>query len=144
MIMMKKERFLNREEQPTEEMIQKRIGNEVFPVWEDVRDYLAEAFPDFQPEMVFYNDQEGWSIRYRKDLQHLCTLFPERGAFAALIPLDPQEDQQALEKIHYFNARLRELLSRQSALPQGRWLWLRLEDHTDFVGFKLLLAIKKP
>jgi len=141
--MMKNERFLNREEQPTEEMIQKRIGKEVFPVWKDIRDYLSETFPDFQPEMVFYNDQEGWSFRYRKGLQHFCTLFPEQGAFTALIPLDPQEDQQALEKIDFFNARLRELLSRQSSLPQGRWLWVRLEDHTDFVGLKLLLAIKK-
>lgn len=140
---MKKDRFLNRDEQPGEEAIRNRIGKEVLPVWDDVRNYLEEQFSNYQPEMVFYNDQEGWAFRYRRGLQHLCTLFPERGAFTALIPLDPQEDQQALEKFGYFNARLRELLSRQSSLPQGRWLWVQLEDHTDFVGLKLLLAIKK-
>jgi len=139
---MKKNRFLNRDEQPGEEAILNRIGKEVLPVWDDVRNYLEEQFSNYQPELVFYNDQEGWAFRYRSGLQHLCTLFPERGAFTALIPLDPQEDQQALKKFDYFNARLRELLSRQSSLPHGRWLWVRLEDHTDFVGLKLLLAIK--
>ncbi len=140
---MAKERFLNRDEQPSESEIRKRIGKEVLPVWDDVRNYLEEQFSDYQPELIFYNDQEGWAFRYKSGLQHLCTLFPEQGAFTALIPLDPQEDQRAIEMLDFFNARLRELLSRQSSLPQGRWLWLTLEDHTDFVGFKLLLDIKK-
>jgi hypothetical protein len=136
------DRFLDRDEQPTEDMIRKRIGKEVLPVWDDVRTYIDKHYPEYQPDMVFYNDQEGWAFRYRKSLQHLCTLFPERGSFTALIPLNPEEDQQALEKLDYFNARLRELLSRQSTLPQGRWLWMPVEDHTDFVGLKMLLEIK--
>lgn len=140
---MARERFLNREELPSESMIRERIGKEVLPVWEDVRNYLEEQFSNYQPEMIFYNNQEGWAFRYRSGLQHLCTLFPEQGAFTALIPLSPQEDQKALEMIDYFNARLRDLLSRPSTLPQGRWLWLPLEDHTDFVGLKLLLELKK-
>ena len=140
---MARERFLNRDEQPSESDIRKRIGKEVLPVWDDVRNFLEEQFSDYQPELTFYNEQEGWAIRYRSGLQHLCTLFPEQGAFLALIPLDPQEDQKAAEMIDYFNARLRDLLSRPSSLPQGRWLWHRLEDHTDFVGFKLLLELKK-
>jgi len=48
-----------------------------------------------------------------------------------------------LAKINYFNTRLRGLLTQPSTLPQGRWLWMRIEDHTDFVGFKLLMEIKK-
>jgi len=47
-----------------------------------------------------------------------------------------------MEKISYFNARIRGLLNQPSTLPQGRWLWMRIEDHTDFVGFKLLLDLK--
>ena len=140
---MAKERFLNRDEQPSESEIRKRIGKEVLPVWEHTRQYLEDQFSDYQPELIFYNDQEGWAFRYRSSLKHLCTLFPEQGAFTALIPLDPQEDQRAIAKFDFFNARLRELLSRQSSLPQGRWLRLTLEDHTDFVGLKLLLELKK-
>jgi hypothetical protein len=140
---MAKKRFLNRDDQPAEDAIRKRIGKEVLPVWDDVRDYIEAQFPEYEPEMVFYNEQEGWAFRYRKDLNHLCTLFPEQGSFSALVPLDPQEDRKAIEMLDFFNARLRELLSRKSSLPQGRWLWLTLEDHTDFVGLKLLLDIKR-
>ncbi len=140
---MGRERFFNRDEQPSDLEIRKKIGKEVLPVWDDVRNYIDEQFASYQSKLVFYNDQEGWAIRYQRGLQHLCTLFPERGGFMALIPLNPQEDQTASEMIGFFNARLRELLSRQSSLPQGRWLWMRLEDHTDFVGLKLLLELKE-
>jgi len=137
------ERLLNRDKTPDCEHIRMLIGGEVLPVWEDVVTYLEEVFPDYAPELIYYSAQHGWAFRYRKQARQICTLFPERGAFTALITLNPQEDQQALEKINYFSTRLRRLLSRPSTLPQGRWLWMRIEDHTDFVGFKLLMEIKK-
>jgi len=137
------ERLLDRDEQPDHDNIRAMIGGEVLPVWEDVTAYLEETFPDFAPELIYYSAQHGWAFRYRKEARQICTLFPERGAFTALITLNPQEDEQVLEKINFFNTRLRRLLNRPSTLPQGRWLWMRLEDHTDFVGFKLLMEIKK-
>lgn len=137
------ERLLDREGQPDHALIRRVIGKEVWPVWEEMEVHLAKQFPGYEPELLYYSAQHGWAIRYRKEAQQLCTLFPERGSFTALITLGPEEDALALEKINFFNARLRDLLSRPSTLPQGRWLWMRLEDYTDFVGFRLLLEIKK-
>ena len=134
--------FLDRDVEPSPELICKVIGREVYPVWEDLIRYLHNQFPEFISELTYYNAQHGWGLHYRKGAQRLCMLFPERGGFTALLTLTPEEDDAALEKIHYFNARIRELLNQPSALPQGRWLWLRIEDHTDFVGFKMLLEIK--
>jgi hypothetical protein len=140
---MANERFLDRDEQPEMEEIRKRIGREVLPVWDDVAEYLEKEFPRYEPELIFYSQQHGWGFRYRQEAQQLVILFPERGAFSALITLSPEEDEQALEKINYFNNKFREELNRPSPLPQGRWLWVRIEDHTDFVGFQLLLDAKK-
>jgi len=136
------ERLLDRDQEPDQALIQKRIGREVLPVWEEVGAYLEKNYPDYSLELIYYNIQHGWAIRYRKEAQQLCTLFPERGAFSALIVLTEEEEGLAQEKINYFNARIRELLSRPSTLPQGRWLWVRIEDHTDFVGLRLLLENK--
>jgi hypothetical protein len=141
---MKDERLLNREVEPSPDLVSQVIGREVNPVWEDVKDHLLTYYPEFEPEWVFYNPQHGWGLRYRKGSQQLCMLFPERGGFTAFLTLSPEEDLAALEKISYFNARIRDLLNQPSALPQGRWLWMRIEDHTDFVGLQLLLDIKKP
>ncbi len=137
------ERFLDRDKQPDRDLLHETIGRESLPVWEDVVAYLEEQFPDYQDEWIFYSAQHGWALRYRKESRQLCALFPERGAFTALIMLNPEEDAQALDQVNYFNMRIQGLLSRPSSLPQGRWLWMRLEDHTDFVGFKLLMEIKK-
>ena len=136
------ERLLERDQRPDQEFINKTIGREVLPVWQEVRAYLEVHFPAYSAELIYYNTQHGWALRYRKDAQQLCNLFPERGAFSALMVLSEEEEQFAQEKINYFNARIRELLSRPSTLPQGRWLWLRIEDHTDFVGLRLLLENK--
>lgn len=137
------ERFLDREDQPTGEVIQKTIGREVYPVWQEVCTYLAQNFPDYDREEIFYSVQHGWAVRYRKQAHQLCLLFPERRAFSALVTLTAEEDAAALDRINFFNARLRELLNQPSSLPEGRWLWMRFQDHTDFVGFKLLMEIKQ-
>ena len=136
-------RLLDRENLPDDTLIERTIGREVFPVWLDTRRHIEQTYPEFVPEMVFYNAQQGWGLRYRQEARQLVMLFPERGGFSALVMLNPEEEARVMEKINYFNNRIRELLNQPSDLPQGRLLWCRVEDHTDFVGLKLLLDQKR-
>jgi len=136
------ERMLDREINPDRELVLRTIGKEVAPIWEEATSYIDEQFCDYEPEWNYSNPQQGWGLRYRRADSHLCTLFPERRSFTVLLTLNAAEEQKALEKINYFNARIRELLNQSSTLPEGRWLWIRLEDYTDFVGLKLLLELK--
>lgn len=140
--MMRDGRLLDRDVLPTPEDIQEAVGSQVYPVWQDATRHLQNHYPDFTAEWRYYNPQHGWGLRFRKGSQQLVMLFPERNGFSALITLTPDEDESALEKIDFFNTRIRDLLSQPSTLPQGRWMWMRIEDHTDFVGFKLLMQIK--
>lgn len=135
--------FLDRNNAPDEQTIREHIGKEVFPVWESVIAYLDTEFSDYDNELIFYNLQRGWGVRYRKEAQQLCVLFPEKGAFSTLVTLDSTQEEMAQEKINFFNVRIREQLNQPSGLPQGRWLWMRMEDHTDFVGLRILLEIKR-
>ncbi|MFU8827300.1 MAG: DUF3788 family protein, partial [Brevefilum sp.] len=89
------ERLLDRDAPPSPDLIRRVIGREVYPVWEDVNTYLQAHYPDFAVELMFYNAQRGWGLHYRKEAQRLCLLFPERGAFTALLALSPEEDQAA-------------------------------------------------
>jgi hypothetical protein len=136
-------RLLDRENLPDDTLIERTIGREVFPVWLDTHRHIEHTYPEFVPEMVFYNAQQGWGLRYRQEARQLVMLFPERGGFSALVMLNPEEEARVMEKINYFNNRIRELLNQPSDLPQGRLLWCRVEDHTDFVGLKLLLDQKR-
>lgn len=137
------ERLLDKDQVPDKEYIRRTIGREVWPVWEDVVDFLDGAYPDFHWETIYYNPQHGWAQRFRRDTQQLLLLFPESGAFTALVTLSPEEEEEAREKIHYFNRRFQEALNSLSSLPQGRWLWIQIEDHTDFFGLRLLLSLKR-
>ncbi|HOM66787.1 MAG TPA: DUF3788 family protein [Brevefilum fermentans] len=135
------ERLLDRNNPPEPELIRQVIGDEAFPLWEQVNQFLQEQYPDFQGGMTYYNAQRGWGQDYRKGAQRLCMLFPERGGLTAFLTLSQDGEEAAQARIRYFNARLRTLLNQPSALPQGRWLWMRLEDYTDLVSLKLLLEI---
>ena len=137
------ERLLDRDNPPDEALLEKTIGREVFPVWLDTHSFLKRQFPEFVTEMVFYNAQHGWGVRYRQEARQLVMLFPERGGFTAMLMLNPEEEARAMEKINYFNSRIRELLNQPSDLPQGRLFWCRIEDHTDYVGLSWLLELKK-
>lgn len=139
---MKDERMLDRNVSPTLECIQEMLGREVYPVWEEINHFMRDHYSDCESEWRFYNPQRGWGLRFRIGSQQLCMLFPERGGLSALVALTPEQDESALGKIEFFNNRIRDLLNQPSSLPQGRWLWMRIEDHTDFVGFKLLMDIK--
>ena len=140
---MAKNRYFDRKAQPTSETIRNRIGEAVLPVWEAVINHLEEEFPGCESEMIYFSQQEGWGIRYRLGSTLLCTLFPEKGAFTTLITLTPQDQVEALEKSKFFNARIREIVNQSFSTSEGRWLWIRTEDYTDFVGIKLLLDLKK-
>ncbi len=139
---MQDERLLNRDAPPRPELIRQIIGREVFPVWVAVNRYLQAHYPDFEAELTYYNAQRGWGLDYRQGSQRLCILFPGQGGFTAFLTLTLKGEEAAQAKIQYFNTRIRALLNQPSELPQGRWLWLRIEDHTDFVGLKLLLESK--
>jgi len=136
------ERMHDRDVVPTQEHVQAMLGKDIFPVWEDIAHFMGSQYPDCESEWRYYNPQHGWGLRFRIGSQQLCMLFPERGRLSALIMLTPQQDDAAQDKIEFFNNRIRNLLNQPSALPQGRWLWMHIEDHTDFVGLKHLMAIK--
>jgi hypothetical protein len=134
--------FTDRNNPPNQDLIHETIGQEVSPVWIDTIGYLAKAFPGYESELMYYNPQRGWGIRYRKESQQLVMLFPEKHRFTAMLTLNPDEVELAQAKIHFFNTRIRELLNQIASTSEWGMVWLRLEDHTDFVGLKLLLEIK--
>ena len=49
------ERLLDRNNPPEPELIRQVIGDEAFPLWEQVNQFLQEQYPDFQGGMTYYN-----------------------------------------------------------------------------------------
>ena len=133
------ERMLDKDHQPTDREILKTIGDTA--PWLELKQYLESSY-DFASELVDYG-KHGWTIRYRKSGKTLCSLFPEKGAFTALVVLGKKEAEKALSMMDQFNASVRKLLDDTEQLHDGRWLWIRVRKQSDIDSIEELLKLKR-
>lgn len=134
------ERMLDKAHRPTEEEILNTI--EQTAPWLGLRRYIEENY-DFAPELAFFAKKYGWTVRYRKSGKTLCSLFPEKGAFSALIVLGKKEAEQALSMVDEFGPNVRKVLTSTEQLHDGRWLWIRVLSAGDADDVKRLLNAKR-
>jgi len=92
---------------------------------------------------VFYGKKYGWAIRYRKSGKTLCSLFPEKGTFTALVVLGGKEAEKALSVLEEFGPRVRKLLEGTEQLRDGRWLWIRVLSEDEAEDIQELLRVKR-
>jgi len=134
------ERMLDKDHQPTETEILNTIKKA--SAWLDLTQYIEENY-NYVPELVFYGRKYGWTIRYRRSGKTLCSLFPEKGAFTALVVLGKKEIERVLSMINEFDSDLRELIKSTEHLHDGSWLWVRVLNMEGSEGIKKLLSAKK-
>ena len=133
------ERMLDKDHQPTDREISKTIGDTA--PWLELKQYIESSYA-FAPELADYG-KHGWTIRYRKSGKTLCSLFPEKGAFTALVVLGKKEAEKALSMMDQFNTSVRKLLDNAEQLHDGRWLWIRVRKQSDISSIKELLKLKR-
>lgn len=134
------DRMLDKEHQPTEEEILDTIGQTT--AWLNLGQYIEENY-DFVPELVFYGKKYGWTVRYRRSGKTLCSLFPEKDAFTALVVLGKKEAEKALSMLDEFSPGVRALLGGTEQLHDGRWLWIRVLTINEANDIKELLRVKR-
>ncbi len=126
---------------PTENEMAKTVG-EKSVLWFELFKYLEEYY-DFAPELVFYGEKYGWTIRYRKSGKTLCSFFPENKAFTVLVTLGKKEVEKTISILDKLNSEVRSLFENAKQLRDGRWLWIRVLTNKDVESIKLLLSVKR-
>lgn len=134
------ERLLDKGHRPSEEEILNTIDQTA--AWLDLRQYIEENY-DFASELAFFAKKYGWTVRYRKSGKTLCSLFPENGAFSALVVLGKKEAEKALAMLDEFGPEVRTVLENTEQLHDGRWLWIRVLSVGDADDVKRLLRLKR-
>jgi hypothetical protein len=133
-------RMLNEDHQPNEDEILAAIG--AGNLWLDLKEYISQSY-DFVPEKVFYGKKYGWTIRYRKSGKTLISLFPEQGAFTALVVLGKKEGVKVAEILDELSSATRDLIGSAKQLHDGKWLWIRVLEPPHVEDVKRLLAAKR-
>jgi hypothetical protein len=135
------ERMLDKTNQPSEEDILTTLA-EAKDNWLDLRAYIEAHYP-FTPELKFFAKKYGWTVRYARKGKTLCYLFPEKGAFSALVILGCKETERALAQFDELSQSTRQVFEDTPQLHDGRWLWVRVTSTTEVEDIKKLLSFKR-
>jgi hypothetical protein len=134
------ERMLDEAHAPSEKEILAAIGEG--DLWLALKEYIDQKY-DFLPELLFYGKKYGWTIRYRRSGKTLITLFPEHGAFTALVVLGKKEGEKVAEMLDELSSATRGLIGSAKQLHDGKWLWIRVLEPAHVEDLKRLLAAKR-
>ena len=135
------ERMLDRNHKPTQEEILAHIEKKAKTAWLELK-HLLEHDYGIYPETVFWGKKYGWLVRYRKGGRTLCSLFPEKSGFSALIVLGRKESEKALLSDEP-SRKMKDTIRNTAQLHDGRWLWIRVATIEDVKDVENLLLIKK-
>ncbi len=114
--------------------------------WTALRRFLVETYaivPTLDPGGKKY----GWNLQHRAGSKPLCELYPENGAFTALVILGKVELAQALERLETFGALVQRALVETPRYHDGCWMYIRVSDpatcHQDVQDLQQLILLKK-
>ena len=135
------QRMIDGNIRPTEDDMTKTVG-EKSSLWLEIRKYVEEYY-DFIPELIYYGQKYGWTLRYRKSGKTLCSLFPEKDSFTVLVVLGKKEVEKTFSIIDMLNVEVLTLFENAEQKRDGRWLWIRVLLNADVESIKVLLNIKR-
>lgn len=84
----------------------------------------------------------GWNVKYKKSGRALCTLYPEEGAFTALVTVGAKEAPEAELLLPTCSEYLRSLFAGSAAFNGGRWLMIRVTEARVLEDVKRLISLR--
>ena len=113
------------------------------PLWGDLCAW-AEATYGIAPkvEHSICSGAPGWNVKYKKGGRALCTLYPDEGAFTAMVTVGSKEAAEAELLLPTFSDYLRELYDRTREFNGARWLMIRVSDPRVLEDVKTLIRLR--
>ena len=113
------------------------------PLWGDLCAW-AEATYGIAPKVEHStcSGAPGWNVKYRKSSRSLCTLYPDAGAYTALVTVGAKEASEAELLLPTCSDYMRELFARMQTFNGARWLMIRVTDAVVLEDVKKLIRLR--
>jgi len=72
--------------------------------------------------------QPGWNVKYQKSGGSLCTLYPMKGYFIALVVIGNKESFEAELTLPLLSSYTQSLYQNTAFSPGGRWLMIEVTE----------------
>lgn len=116
----------NQDNKPTLEDIKKFVNSEL---WDSLCTALENTY-SISPKVEYSSCsmQKGWNVKYRKSGKSICTLYPMKDYFIALVVIGNKELPDSELIMPSCSQYVQQLFNKASNLPMGRWLMIEVRE----------------
>jgi hypothetical protein len=109
--------------------------------WDRLESWARDTY-GIAGEPIYFGKDTSWSLRFRRGGRALFTLMPGDGALAALVVVGPSAwaDATTVE----LSPHTRAAWDAAHPYPDGRWLWLDVNDDQAIADVQRLVTLKSP
>lgn len=138
--------LFNDEHEPLAHQIKDYVNT---PLWEDLAHYLQQTY-NVTPKLFYSRCSmqngywKGWNIKYKKSGKPLCTLYPKRGYFTALVPVGAKEMAEADLLIPLCDVYTQNLYRQTKTGANGKSLAVEVTNEKILRDVKSLVALRVP
>ena len=127
-------------QEPTLEQIEAYIAS---PLWNGLCNWAEGAY-SIAPKVEYStcSGAPGWNVKYKKSGRALCTHYPDRGEFTALISIGVKEAPEAELLLPTCSDYVRELFARTQTFNGARWLMIRVSEAQVLEDVKKLIRLR--
>lgn len=139
---MKWSELYNGDKMPSFEDIEKYIGEGVI-LWRELLSYIEETY-QVQPQMTYSKcaAQPGWNVKYNKSGKSLCTLYPVKGYFIALVVVGAKEETEVELALESFTPYIAGLYRKTPFSCGGHWLMIEVKGKGILNDVKRLINMR--
>ena len=132
--------FLDKTHLPSPEEIQASLGS-LWQTWLKFNQFITDSYKT-AGEFKFYGKNYGWAVRFRKGGKALLSIYPGQEGFTVQIILSEQEIAQACQGGLGVGAL--KAIAAANPYPEGRWLYLEVDDMEVVDDIQKLVTLKSP
>lgn len=110
--------------------------------WQDLNSFIQQKYKA-SPKIMYSkcSSKPGWNVKYNKSGKSLCTLYPEKEGFIALVVIT-LDLIPAIEAIGQFQEEILELIRSSRPFNGTLWLMIRVNRAAVVDNVKDLLLLK--
>lgn len=125
---------------PALDNISEYVNNEL---WQELNAFLQSTY-HIQPKLAYSrcSMQPGWNVKYQKSGKSLCTLYPMKGYFIALVVIGNKEMHEAELLMPLCNKYIQALFQKADFSTGGRWLMVNVTDRPILDDVVSLIQIR--
>lgn len=135
--------ILNRSHEPSTEEMADFIEGSGNLMWRELTSFIESGFKvKKQIDYSICSGKPGWNLKYKKSGKALCTLYPEKESFIALIVLG-QADRDLFDLMKgEYSSYLGDLYDKTKVFNGTKWLMINMTDQYILNDVKNLILLK--